>query len=288
MSESKFTLLIVEDDPDMAEMLTAFFQKEGYTILIAERGEQAVRLCSKNHPDLILLDIRLPDIDGFEVASRLRNNQRTRHIPIIFLTEKRQRDDRMRGLEIGADDYLTKPFDIQELRLRVRNSLLSRRQSGLTNPITGLPQNQLLEERLEECFWREDWALLLVALENWEGFRETYGFVAADDLQRALSLMLRSALRELGGPNDFLGQLTASRFLILTRLLTLPTLREGIRSVMEPSLKRFYPLQDHDHIPPGAALRLHLVEINAASAPFATPQEVIRHLAQKSLPTLSP
>ena len=90
----------------------------------------------------MILDIRLPDIDGFEVARRLRGNRKTREIPIIFLTEKRERGDRLKGLELQADDYITKPFDIQELRLRVRNALQRSRQGSLTNPVTGLAGRQ--------------------------------------------------------------------------------------------------------------------------------------------------
>ncbi len=98
----------------------------------------------------MILDIRLPDIDGFEVARRLRANRKTREIPIIFLTEKRERNDRLKGLELQADDYITKPFDIQELRLRVRNALQRSRQGPLTNPVTGLPEGSLVDEALEQ------------------------------------------------------------------------------------------------------------------------------------------
>ncbi len=104
----------------------------------------------RRRPDLTILDIRLPDIDGYEVARRLRSNRRTEDIPIIFLTEKRNRVDRLQGLEIGADDYITKPFDIQELRLRVRNALRRSSHGALNNPVTNLPEGGLVDERLRE------------------------------------------------------------------------------------------------------------------------------------------
>ena len=128
MDERKSTILIVEDDLDIADMLNAYFRVQGYEVLTVNWGEDGMRSCLTGTPDLVILDIRLPDIDGFEVARRLRANRKTREIPIIFLTEKRERKDRLKGLELQADDYITKPFDIQELRLRVRNALQRSRQ----------------------------------------------------------------------------------------------------------------------------------------------------------------
>ncbi|MCC6146571.1 MAG: response regulator, partial [Anaerolineaceae bacterium] len=136
-SKDKATLLIVEDDLDIADMLNAYFRAHGYEVLTVNWGEDGVEACQANPFDLVILDIRLPDIDGFEVARRLRTHRRTKHVPIIFLTEKRERSARLQGLELQADDYITKPFDVQELRLRVQNSLERGRRAPLTNPVTG-------------------------------------------------------------------------------------------------------------------------------------------------------
>jgi two-component system alkaline phosphatase synthesis response regulator PhoP len=110
-ADDRVKLLIVEDDTDTAEMLNIFFQSE------------AVEVCHKDPPDVVLLDVRLPDIDGFEVCRRLRDSFATAHIPIVFLTEKNRQVDKITGLEIGAIDYITKPFDVRELKFRVRNAL---------------------------------------------------------------------------------------------------------------------------------------------------------------------
>jgi DNA-binding response OmpR family regulator len=123
MAEVKQKILIVEDDLDVADMLNAYFRVQGYEIFTVNWGEDGVRACQSSRPDIVILDIRLPDIDGYEVARRLRSDRRTADIPIIFLTEKRDRSERLQGLELGADDYITKPFDVQELRLRIRNAL---------------------------------------------------------------------------------------------------------------------------------------------------------------------
>ena len=120
MAETKSKILIVEDDLDVADMLNAYFRVQGYDVFTANWGEDGVRAASASRPDMIILDIRLPDIDGYEVARRLRSDRKTNTIPIIFLTEKRDRADRLHGLELGADDYITKPFSPKELVARVR------------------------------------------------------------------------------------------------------------------------------------------------------------------------
>jgi len=120
---SKARLLIVEDDFDISNMLRIYFSGQEYDVDIAPRGSDALEKTRQQLPHLIVLDIMLPDIDGYEVCRRLRTQPRTRHIPVIFLTQKDERSDKLQGLELGADDYITKPFDIEELKLRVQNAI---------------------------------------------------------------------------------------------------------------------------------------------------------------------
>ena len=246
MADKKSKILIVEDDLDVAEMLNAYFGVQGYDVITVNWGEDGVRTGVTERPDLVILDIRLPDIDGYEVATRLRNDRRTKDIPIIFLTEKRDRADRLHGLELGADDYITKPFDVQELRLRVRNSLERMGQGSLTNPVSGLPEGTLVDERLEECLQKGAHAVVLVSLENLEAFRELYGFVASDDVLRAVSLMIHNAMREVGSADGFLGHLTAAEFALVVPETVVPALIERIVSRLEQSLDYFYPIRDRD------------------------------------------
>lgn len=240
-------LLIIEDDLDVADMLMAYFQVQGYEVQTANWGEDGIRLCQIAHPDLVILDIRLPDIDGFEVARRLRQNIHTARIPIIFLTEKRERADRLHGLELGADDYITKPFDLQELRLRVRNALRRARRGPLANPVTNLPEGPVVDERLQMTLESDQpWALLGVALRHLDVFRDRYGFIAADDVLRAIALMLQNAVRDMGNEDDFLGHLSATDFIIISTPDRLPNLETRIRERLTQSIDYFYPLQDRE------------------------------------------
>jgi len=140
-------IMIVEDDLDLAEMLSAYLRVQNYDIVTAAWGREAVQMSENEHLSLILLDIRLPDIDGYEVCRQIRTNRRTQDVPIIFLTEKRDRVDKLQGLELGVVDYITKPFDIQEVRLRVRNALNRIARLGMSNPVTDLPEMQVTEDR---------------------------------------------------------------------------------------------------------------------------------------------
>jgi len=242
----KPVILIVEDDLDVSEMLDAYFRVQGYDVIVANWGEDGVERCQAMRPDLVILDIRLPDIDGYEVAKRLRENRRTANIPIIFLTEKRSRSDRLQGLELGADDYITKPFDIQELRLRVRNSLQRSVTGPISNPVTGLPEGVIVDDRLTNCVENNSWAIMLITIANLDRFREAYGFVATDDVLRAVSLMVQNAARKVGTPDDFVGHFSSSEFIVVTTSDVIDNLTEYIRSRLEQSLDYFYPLRDRE------------------------------------------
>lgn len=246
MADAKSKILIVEDDLDVAEMLNAYFRVQGYEVFTVNWGEDGVRAAQTVLPDLVILDIRLPDIDGYEVARRIRTDRRTHEIPIIFLTEKRERIDRLQGFEVGADDYITKPFDVQELRLRVRNALKRMTQGSLTNPVSGLPEGPLVEERLSEVIHKSGWALLHISINHLDTFREAYGFVASDDVMRAISLMIHNTMKETGSTEDFLGHLSPTDFAVVLSPANLEPFQERIRSRLEQSLDYFYPIKDRE------------------------------------------
>jgi len=246
VNNEKAHILVIEDDLDIADMLSAYFRVQGYDVSTENWGEDGVRASQQKHPDIIILDIQLPDINGFEVANRLRNDRRTQNIPIIFLTERRERESRLKGLELQADDYITKPFDIQELRLRVRNTLERARRGTLTNPVTGIPESKMVDEQLAQCLQEGGWVGVIVMLENLSRFRDIYGFVASDDLLRAVILMIQDTLNQLGGKSDFLGHLTSSDFIIITKPPHVEALIRRISGRLSQSLGYFYREQDRD------------------------------------------
>ncbi|HEX3052852.1 MAG TPA: response regulator [Aggregatilineaceae bacterium] len=243
----KSHILIVEDDLDLAEMLNAYFRVQGYEVQTAAWGEDAVRMTQDIPPDLVVLDIRLPDIDGYEVCRRLRAHRRTQNVPVIFLTEKRDRVDKLVGLELGVVDYITKPFDIKELRLRVRNALRRANQSSLVNPVTNLPEGPIVDEKLGNVLTSDmKWSVMLMTIVGLDNFRELYGFVASDDVLRAVSLMMNNAVREVGGEEDFIGHLAPHDFVIITNEIHIEPIRERIELRLRQSMEYFYPLKDRE------------------------------------------
>lgn len=240
------SLLIVEDDLDIADMLNAYFHVQGYDVVTVNWGEDGVKECQNNPPDLVILDIRLPDMDGFEVARLLKTNRKTKDIPIIFLTEKRQRNDKLQGLSLNADDYITKPFDIQELRLRVRNTLIRHQRGGLTNAVTGLPERQLLIEEIEKWAVMGDFALVLARIQNLSAFRDVYGFIASDDLLRAVVIMLRDSLSQQAGQRTFLAQLDAENFVMLLPVGDQKKFITRLKKSITKSFDYFYNERDRE------------------------------------------
>jgi PleD family two-component response regulator len=237
-------ILIVEDQPNTAEMLTSYFTAQGYEVTAVGWGNDALAFVEKTIPDLIMLDIRLPDIDGYEICRRLRAYRRTEHVPIIFLTERRERGDRLTGLELGAVDYITKPFDVQELRLRVRNVLRRSSMERLSHPITGLPAASLADERLRDLLTSSNWAVLSVRLQGLRRFAECYGFVARDDVVRAVGLMLSHVVNESRDAGAFVGHLDDAEFFVVVTPDKIGQVRESLAVRLDEAMGFFYPRSD--------------------------------------------
>ncbi len=217
-------ILIVEDDVDISNMLRIFFSSKGYQVDIAPTGRDALDKTRQMMPHLIVLDIMLPDIDGYEVCRTLRVNTRTSHIPVIFLTQKDERSDKLLGLELGVDDYITKPFDIEELRLRVQNAIARSERESLTDPHTGLPAGRLIEDQLRKLIREMGWAFIDIRIRHFEAFKNVYGFIAANDVLRYTAIMMSDVLDKAGSPNDFIGHAGGDNFVIVSN----PALAIGI------------------------------------------------------------
>ncbi|MEM8861824.1 MAG: response regulator [Chloroflexota bacterium] len=241
--KDNYTILIVEDDEDLREMLGGFFHVQGYDILRAHWGQEAIDLAHEHKPDLILEDIRLPDIDGFEVVRRLRSSRITKNIPVIFLTDRKSKKDKLAGLELGAVDYVTKPFDIQELRLRVQNVVQRLESEHYFNPITNMPDGLLLRDQLESMLEKRDWGLVAAGVRGIETFRDRFGFVAADEVTRSISVLLSNACKQSKADDPVMGQLGPAEFLIFTTADQTKDIANNCKECLEPAIDKFYPMQ---------------------------------------------
>ncbi len=237
-------LMIVEDDLDIANMLSIYFNSQGYEVDWASHGRMALEKIRQIIPHLIILDIILPDIDGYEVCRSLRLNLRTSHIPVIFLTRRDELADKLKGLELGADDYITKPFDIDELRLRVQNALQRAQRESLTDPNSGLPCGRMIEEQLRRSIQQNGWALLDVRINHFEQFKDVYGFIAANDVLRFTAVLLGEVMDELGAADDFVGHAGGDNFVVITRRAAAGLIKKRLKDRFAKEVRSHYNFLD--------------------------------------------
>ncbi|MBK9049605.1 MAG: response regulator [Chloroflexi bacterium] len=279
-------ILVVEDDVDIANMLRIYFTGQDYQVEVANRGTDALRLCQKQIPDLVVLDIMLPDMDGYTICRELRTTTRTSHIPIIFLTQKDERSDRIAGLELGADDYITKPFDIEELKLRVKSAIRIHQRMNMTDPRTGLPSSRLIEDQLRQLMRADGWTMLLVGIDHLAPFNDTYGFVASGEVLRFTALLLNDVVDELGTLNDFIGHASSETFVIITMEKNVASMVEQLRKRFNEEVMTHYNFIDREQggirLTDGSLAPLMSLSIGVVSSktPFSDIREITEAAAE--------
>lgn len=231
---SKEKILVVEDAPDISSLLKIYFTSQGYEVLTAMRGQIALEICRKTPPNLALLDVNLPDMEGYEIGKALRHSARTRHIPIIFLTARGEKQDRLKGLgEVQAEYYIVKPFDIEEVHTIVKGALDRARQKNLAHPVTNLPTAELINDQYRQMLSSTGWAMAQAHINGFETFTQTYGAVVGEDVLKFTALLLNEVVNELGGSDDFIGQMVVGPDFVVT------STPEHLRAICERLRDRF-------------------------------------------------
>jgi CheY-like chemotaxis protein len=259
-------LLIVEDDLQLAEMLGDYFGAQAYRVTAVHRGEDALAALEQGQPDLILMDVNLPGIDGFETCRRLRRLPHVGHTPVFFLTQRREREDILAGLELGAVDYVTKPFDIHELSLRVSYVLHRAATGEPVNTITGLPEGLAVQERLSQMLLESDWALVIARLVGLGRFRERYGFIAAEDVMRAAGRIVVNAKDAARADDAFVGHVDQVSFAIVTAPGREDGLARHCLSRLQAAIPYFYPAGESGPVPAGMRLDGLVAEVRTLCA----------------------
>jgi len=210
------SILVVDDDPDIARFVEVNLRSAGYDVAVAADGEEALQRASEMRPDLVLLDVMMPRIDGFEVAQRLRRNPQTANTSIIMLTAKALSTDKVLGLTAGADDYIIKPFDPIELLARVKGTLRRAKEMRNLSPLTGLPGNIRIQEEIERMV-REGrpFAVLYCDLDNFKAYNDQKGFVRGDRMIQATARIIQDAVVEFAGADGFVGHVGGDDFVAM-------------------------------------------------------------------------
>ena len=235
-------ILLIEDDYDVAEMLLMYFQAQGHDVHHADTGKGGVEMARRIIPHVILLDVMLPDMDGYDTCIELRSKSLTRYIPILFLTQRDERASKVKGLELGADDYVTKPFDIDELRLRVQGSVRRATRENLHEGRTGLPTGSLIESELQRREG-ESFHQLHFRISDYYKYTDLYGFMAGYDVLFHAGKTIQETVVNLGTPDDFAG-IIDDDFVILTYAKDINQIEETIHQQFSESVKAFYNFVD--------------------------------------------
>ena len=216
MSSVGEKVLVVDDDPDIARFIEVNLSTQGFEVHLASDGVEALEKALEIRPSLALVDVMMPRMDGFELVERLRGDPRTAGISILMLTAKALTADKVLGLTAGADDYVIKPFDPQELVARVKGTLRRARVMRSASPLTGLPGNVQIEEELRRLV--EDgspFALLYADLDNFKAYNDHYGFLRGDEALRATAHCIQDSALDVAGQRAFVGHLGGDDFVVM-------------------------------------------------------------------------
>jgi diguanylate cyclase (GGDEF)-like protein len=210
-------VLVVDDDPNTLDIIKLGLEFKNYRVITGTNGEEALELISSENPDMVVLDVMMPKVDGLEVCRRTKENFFTSQIPIMLLTARGQVEHKVEGLSVGADDYLSKPFDMRELVARVEMILRRTRLSMEASPLTGLPGNIAIQREIQRRISaKQFFAVCYMDLDNFKAYNDLYGHSAGDEVIKATAEMISRAFKGKGTEEDFVGHVGGDDFLCIT------------------------------------------------------------------------
>ncbi len=239
-------VLIIEDHDGNRKLLEKQFSDTEIELSFARTGDEGVKLALRLMPQVILLSTSLPDVSGMQVAKRLRDIKRTQHVFMMMIGDEDNRDERLVALDVGANDFITCPFDPEEVALRVGTALRRAQTANQTDPTTGLPAGVLVQDQLR-ILLREpegDWALVRFRVSNLEPFREVYGFMAGADLIRGIARVLADAMGQEDAASDvekdFLGYGGRDDFIVVTKKMQAVKLENVAQEQFDQEVGSYY------------------------------------------------
>ena len=234
-------ILIADDDIEIQDLLSFTLTKEGHELIIVSDGEEALEKAFKEKPDLIILDVMLPRLSGYEICEKLKNNPTTALTPIIILTSLTQAKDRITGIKLGADEYICKPFEPYELVARIEGLLKRVKTNISTNPLTGLPGNIGVEEEIKNRLSSgQQFAIFYIDIDNFGPFNEKYGFEKGNSIIIMFSKILQQCLVSTGEENGFVGHLSGEDFVLIVSPYNIDELARNIIESFNNEIINYY------------------------------------------------
>ena len=214
---AKARILIADDEPHIRRILQFLLEQEGFEVHMAEDGEEAWKAVASFQPDLVLLDVMMPRMDGFAVLEIVRAGFETARLPVILLTAKGEEQDKVKGLAGGANDYIVKPFNHDELLLRVTNLLEATRREREANPLTGLPGNRAIDREIQDRITTgQEFGFMYIDMDRFKSFNDKYGYSRGDRAISFLAGVLVGITQKYGSGKDFVGHVGGDDFVVVT------------------------------------------------------------------------
>jgi len=238
-------ILVVEDDLSIRGLLRRQLEMEGYAVEEAHDGKEGIELVARFKPDLILLDLMMPEMDGFEFLRKLRDQRDSRAIPVIVLTAKGTSEDKLEGLRDGANDYLTKPYGREELLLRVNNLLEWGRMQREANPLTGFPGNLSIEQEVRRRIEKKErFAFIYIDIDNFKAFNDRYGYQRGDEAIKLLASIIMRKTEQLGEEGDFVGHIGGDDFVVVCSVEKAVAVSKSIIAEFDSRVKELLDEED--------------------------------------------
>lgn len=244
---SRGTVLLVIHDDEVRDALQRYFAAGDYTVLTAVTNDEALTAMRRWLPQAAIVDLDVPALDAAALCQEIRSSPRTRHAHITLLTPQARRDDRLLALSSGADEFMTKPVDAEELGLRLRNALRRAEFQNLVDPITGLPGPRLVEEQLRALLRRSDeWALIRSNLRGFKAFNAAYGFLAGEEVLRFVAQVFSQTVEQAGDRADFLGHAGGDNFVIVTAIDRVEALTAALIARIDDGVRAHYSFRERE------------------------------------------
>jgi len=283
---NKEKILVIEDEEDIANLVKTTLEGEGFEVTVGYSGEEGLEKIHRVPPDLVVLDLGLPGMSGYQVCQKIREDVSLAHIPIIMLTAKGSTSDKVIGLSYAPDDYITKPFQEEELVARVKTHLTRTASDLSANPLTKLPGNISLVEALKKCLSRDRlFAVLYLDLSNFKAFNDKYSYLRGDKVLRVTAQIILKAVKQKGNPDDFIGHIGGDDFIVVTSPDKVDALCRGIIKDFNQEIPSLYDEEDRkrkyiitkDRLNKTTKFPLMIIAIGVVtnkSRKFASPAEI--------------